>query len=240
MSTKLIDLTHALTDKTPTWDGSCGFHLTIENDYLNNQNAVSFKVQQMSLNCGIGTHIDAPAHCIQNSITIDQIPLNQLVNIPGYCIDISNRLDQDNCLTVNDILEFEAIHGIIQENSNVLINTGWHRYWDTASHYHNKFQFPYVQIEAADLLSQRKIQSIGIDTLSPDRPDSGYPVHDLLLSKNILIVENVNNLSHLPSKGFFVTMAPLKLHGATESPIRIWATSLTQDSIDNVPLHPLG
>ncbi len=212
----------------------------IEHDYLDDQNAVSFKVQQMSLNCGIGTHLDAPAHCIKNAMTIDQIPLTYLVNITGYCIDISHRIDQDNCLTTDDILKFETTHGLIQENSCVLINTGWHQYWEDASHYHNKYRFPYVHTDAAELLAQRKIQALGIDTLSPDRPDSGYPVHDLLLSKNILIVENVNNLSHLPPKDFNVTIAPLNLKDATESPIRMWATCVTLDSIDNVPLHPLG
>ncbi|QOL19356.1 cyclase family protein [Candidatus Bodocaedibacter vickermanii] len=232
MPAKLIDLTHALTEKTPTWDGRCGFHLTIEHDYLDDQNAVSFKVQRMSLDCGIGTHIDAPAHCIKNAMTIDQIPLNHLVNIPGYGIDISNRLDQDNCLTANDIFEFEATHGTIQENSCVLINTGWHQYWEDASHYHNKYRFPYIHTDAGELLAQRKIRALGIDTLSPDRPDSGYPIHSLLLSRNILIVENVNNLSQLPSKDFNVTIAPLNIQNATESPIRMWAS--------NVPLHPLG
>lgn len=224
MPSKLIDLTHALTEKTPTWDGSCGFHLTLEHDYLDDQNTVSFKVQQMSLNCGIGTHIDAPAHCIKNAITIDQIPLIHLVNIPGYCLNISNRLNQDNCLTAHDIIKFESNHGIIQENSCVLINTGWNRYWENASQYHNEFRFPYVQIDAAELLAQRKIQALCIDTLSPDRPNSGYPVHGLLLSKNILIVENITNLNQLPASTFTVTLAPLKLHNATESPIRMWAT----------------
>lgn len=224
MPFELIDLTHTLTKNAPTWEGSCGFQLTTEHDYIDDSDAVSFKVQKMSLNCGIGTHIDAPAHCIKNSITIDQIPLNDLVNLPGYCIDISKRLDQDNCLTANDIFEFEATLGPLQEKSCVLINTGWHRYWNDPLKYHNEFQFPYVQADAAELLVQRKILALGIDTLSPDRPDSGYPVHGLLLSRNILIVENANNLSHLPSKGFNITIAPLNMQEATESPIRMWAT----------------
>jgi kynurenine formamidase len=225
MSFKLIDLTHTLTEKTPTWDGRCGFHLMTDHDYLDNSDAVSFKVQTMSLHCGIGTHIDAPAHCFKQAMTIDQIPLNHLINIPGYSMDISHRLNQDNCLTAKDIIEFETTHGLIQENSCVLINTGWHRYWDNASQYHNEYRFPHVQPEAAALLAQRKIRALGIDTLSPDRPDSGYPVHALLLSQNILIVENVTHLGHVPSKDFAVSIAPLKLHDATESPVRIWATA---------------
>jgi kynurenine formamidase len=223
MSFNIIDLTHTLTEKTPNWDGNCGFHLITNHDYLHDSSSVSFKVQSMSLNCGVGTHIDAPAHC-KGLSTVDQISLSHLVNLPGYCVDISHRMHADNYLTSEDVLEFEKRNGLIQENSCVLINTGWHRYWNDACQYHNGFQFPYIHKGAAELLYQRKIRALGIDTLSPDRPDSGYPVHSLLLSKNILIIENVNNLAQLPTKEFMVTVAPLKLCGATESPVRMWAT----------------
>lgn len=181
MSYNLIDLTHTLTKNAPTWDGSCGFHLMTEHDYSENSDVISFKVQKLSIGCGIGTHIDAPAHCIKNSMTIDQIPLNHLINLPGYCIDISERFDQDNTLTAADIIKYEETHGIIQAHSCVLINTGWHQYWNDEVLYHNNYRFPYVQSDAAELLAQRNINVLGIDTLSPDRPDSGCPVHDLLI-----------------------------------------------------------
>jgi kynurenine formamidase len=225
MSLKLIDLTHTLTEKTPSWEGRCGFRVATEHDYLDDPDAISFRVQTVSMNCGIGTHLDAPAHCIKNALTIDQIPLDHLINIPGYCIDISSRCDQDNCLTAYDILEFEATHGIIQDNSCVLINTGWPRYWNDAERYHNDYQFPYVQIDSAELLADRNVRVLGIDTLSPDRPNSGYPVHGLLLSKNGLIVENVSYLNRLPPKDFTVSIAPLNMQAATESPIRMWAAT---------------
>lgn len=223
MSLKFIDLTHTLTETAPTWDGHCGFHLTTDHDYLSDSPTVSFKVQSMSMPCGMGTHIDAPAHCFKGLSTIDQIPLDYLIN-SGYLIDISHRLHADNYLTVNDILEFEEKNGVIHKNSCILINTGWHRHWNDARQYHNEFRFPYIHKDAAELLSQRKIRAVGIDTLSPDRPDNGYPVHELLLSQTILIIENINNLNQLPSKNFTVTLAPLNVYGATESPVRMWAT----------------
>lgn len=223
MSSKFIDLTHALTESAPTWDLGCGYHLKTDHQYLKDSSLVSFKIQSMSLPCGIGTHMDAPAHCYKDLCTIDQILLEHLIN-PGCVIDISNRLHPDNYLTAQDVFAFEEKNGRIQENSCVLINTGWHQYWNDAHQYHNEFHFPYINRDAAELLSQRRIRALGLDTLSPDRPDSGYPVHGLLLSQNILIIENVNNLSQLPPKNFTVTIAPLKLHGATESPVRMWAT----------------
>lgn len=223
MSYKLIDLTHTLTSSTPSWDGGCGYHLMTDHDYLDDSSVPFFKVQSLSMPCGIGTHMDAPAHCIKGAATIDQISMDLLIN-PGIVIDISDRLHADNCLTAHDIQAFEARNGRIEKNCCVLINTGWHQYWNTPKLYHNQFYFPYVHSEAADLLCHRNIRALCIDTLSPDRPDSGYPVHSLLLSQHILIVENVANLSQLPPNDFSVTIAPLMLGSATESPVRMWAT----------------
>jgi kynurenine formamidase len=220
---KLIDLTHTISDDTPTWDGSCGFQLQTLSNYYENPTKVSFKVQSVTMNCGIGTHIDAPAHCFKDLPTIDKLSLEQLIN-PGVLIDISSRRSPHNSLSVNDILAFEDTYGRITKNTYVLVNTGWHRFWHQPTYYHNNYEFPYINISAAKLLLERDIKGVGIDTLSPDRPDSGYPVHHLLLANQVLIIENINNLDLLPPRNFIVTIAPLKIKDATESPARIWAT----------------
>lgn len=216
MTTKLIDLTHTLTPNIPTWDMSCGFTLTTDADGI-------FKVQSMDMKCGIGTHMDAPADCMHEGIIIDAIQLTQLIN-PGYLIDISHRCHGDSCLTVEDIVEFEARYNPRWKDSCVLINTGWHSRWETPAEYHNGYRFPYIEENAAALLVEREIRVLGIDTLSPDRPESDFPVHRICLANNVVIVENVGNLSELPPAGFMVFSIPLKLENATESPIRLWAT----------------
>jgi kynurenine formamidase len=226
MSLKIIDLTHLITENAPTWDNSCGFHLKTLYDYQEENDQISFKVQSVTINCGIGTHIDAPAHCFKHLPTIDQLSIEDLIQT-GYLIDISDRMSEDNCLTASDILQFEDQYGHILENSCVLINTGWHTYWNQAEAYHNNYRFPYIEAAAAEILMQRRIKAVGIDTLSPDRPDSGYPVHNMLLANEVLIIENVGNLQELSTNQFTVTIAPLKIQNATESPVRMWATVTT-------------
>lgn len=218
----IIDLTHTLVSSVPTWEGSCGFQLATVYNYTDSLEETSFKVQTVEMNCGIGTHIDAPAHCFKDGLTIDDLHLNDLIN-PGIMINISTRFDPDNCLTREDIVKFEAIHGRIQPGTCVLIHTGWENRWHTPDIYHNNYRFPYVTQEAAQLLVDRKVNAVGIDTLSPDRPDSGFPVHHLLLKHEIIIIENITNAGKLPSAGFTVTIAPLKMERATESPVRMWA-----------------
>lgn len=219
----MIDLTHVITPNIPTWGMFCGFSLTTDYDYANDTQTTSFKVQSMSLVCGIGTHMDAPAHCIKGAATIEDLPLSQMIN-PGYMIDLTHRFDADNCLTAKDILEFEAQHSPQWQDSCVLINTGWHRLWDTPASYHNAHRFPYIENVAAQMLVDRGIRILGIDTLSPDRPESGYPVHKICLSNGILIVENVGNLAALPHSGFMVYTIPINIENATESPIRMWVS----------------
>ena len=73
----------------------------------------------------------------------------------------------------------------------------------------------------AEHLLARNIAGIGIDTLSPDRPDSGFPVHQLLLGADKYIIENVANPQQMPKTGGFALVLPMKIQGATEAPTRL-------------------
>jgi kynurenine formamidase len=78
-----------------------------------------------------------------------------------------------------------------------------------------------VSVEAARLLLERDIVGLRIDTLSPDSPHSKFAVHQLLLSNEKYIVENVANTDKLPPTGSWCLIAPLKIAGGTEAPVRL-------------------
>ena len=73
------------------------------------------------------------------------------------------------------------------------------------------------------LLLKRNIAGLGIDTLSPDTPQSGYPVHQALLGEGKYIIENVANAIQLPPIGSFSLALPILTIGGTEAPIRLVA-----------------
>jgi len=50
--------------------------------------------------------------------------------------------------------------------------------------------------------------------------DSNFSVHHILLNNNVLIVENLCNLEKISGVHFKLIVLPLKLKGATGSPVR--------------------
>lgn len=229
---KIIDLTHTLDDETPTWDLSCGFKAEVLADYSDFESELKFRVHQLHIRAGIGTHMDSPSHCFSGSKTIDQLDLNDLIS-PAVCLNVSDVADEKYTLTLEDVEAFEAKEGQIPQNAFILVYTGWDKHWDDRKKFHNDLQFPAVSIEACKYFVERNCVGLGVDTLSPDRPESGYPVHSLLLGSGRYIVENAACLGKLPAKGFYSLALPIKAKGCTECPIRLIA--LIPDGTSDCP-----
>lgn len=222
-----IDLTHTLSPSVPHWSRGCAFKQKNIVDYEDCESETKFRVQSMEMFGGIGTHLDAPAHCIPSGIDISNIPLKQLLS-PCSVIDVSDKADEKYIVTESDIQDFESSHGSIIKYSLVIIHTGWSKFWNSPKKYHNNLVFPTISIGAAKLLIEREVNGLGIDTLSPDREEDGFPVHRLLLGSGKYIIENVAHASSLPPTGAFAIALPLKIHNGTESPIRLIAAIKNQ------------
>jgi len=219
---KVINLTQLLTPSAPSWEGTCGFICSNTVDYNECDTDPKFRIQELQLLAGIGTHIDAPAHAFPNALTVDQIPLEQLIS-PCVVINLSNKSDTYFKVTTNDIKDFENRYGKLPENSFVIFYTGWDRYWKTPELYINKHKFPYLSESVALLLLERKIAGIGIDTLSPDLPGKSFPVHKHILGAGKYIIENVANAGSLPPIGSHTLALPLLFKESTEAPVRLIA-----------------
>jgi kynurenine formamidase len=219
---KIIDLTYPLSPTTPSWNGRCGFEHQIKMDYSDNTRELSFRVQQIKMHAGIGTHIDAPSHCVPGGKSIADLDLNDLI-APCAVIDVSQQSHASYCASAEDIRKFEQTHGPLQPKSFVIFRTGWDQFWEEPEKYRNNFMFPSIAEDAALLLLDRNIVGLGIDTLSPDRPDNQYKVHKAILGAGKYIVENVANASSLPPIGSYSLALPIKTVGGTEAPMRFIA-----------------
>ena len=217
-----IDLTHTLDENIPTWEDGCGFQHHIQLDYAACPSKVKFKIGQLKMPAGIGTHLDAPAQCIPGGMTVDQLAISQLV-APCVVIDVSADAHELYYFSTDDIYRFEKQFFPIPPGTFVMIKTGWERFWQEPGKYRNHYRFPAVSRDAALMLIEKQVCGLGIDTLSPDRPEDGYPVHQLWLQAGKFIVENAANLNNLPIIGSFIMPVPIKVKQATEAPIRLLA-----------------
>ena len=111
----------------------------------------------------------------------------------------------------------------------VLLRTGWGRFWSNASRYITGGKGtvatgPGPELEGARWLSSHGIFAAGSDTVAFERvPAVEMPVHvHLLVESGIHILEalNLEEISRRKVYEFAFVAAPLKIRGATGSPIR--------------------
>ena len=217
-----VDLSHSIREGIPVWPGDTEFKHTTSGD--------SHPVFSYIMSEGTGTHVDAPAHFYKEGRSISDIQLTELI-APTNLIDIATpvKRDPDYTLSVNDILSWEKEHGKIVAGSIVLAFTGWNKYWPDHKQYLNKgedrkMHFPGFSKESAELLLERGVNGIGIDTLSVDTGKAeDYPVHKLMLAHSKFHVENLTNLEKLPLKGAFLFILPMKIGNGAEAPARVVA-----------------
>jgi len=218
----IIDLTHDVHSDIPTWDLTCGYFIKNRRDYRHCDGPIKVREQSFDIRANAGTHLDAQAHFQQGGTEINQIPLEDLIT-SCVMINVADKADEHYQISVDDIQEFEKKHGIIQPRSFVLFHTGWSRFWHEPKKYHNNTVFPHVSQQAAQLLIERQINGLGIDTFTPDYHIQGSFVHTLFLGANKYLVENIAHADKLPPTGSTLFIIPLKLKGAAESPIRLFA-----------------
>ena len=82
--------------------------------------------------------------------------------------------------------------------------------------------FPTFELKTDQLLMERGIKGLGIDTLSPEL-ERGFPIHQLILGRGKYIVENLANIDQLPPVGATILLLPFKVAEGMEAPVRAMA-----------------
>ncbi len=222
---RAIDLTHLMQEGMPVGPGGVPFKMTRLVDYDQ-----GYRMHKLEVGASTGTHVDAPAHFVEGKRTIDQIPVDELV-VPAVMIDVRDKVkaNPDYLLSANDIVDWEAVHGPVPVGGLVIANTGWHRRFVDPEKYVNQdakgvMHFPGVAPDAAQLLVERDVMGIGIDTLSLDAGAAQELVtHRIMLAANKMQIENLANLDSLPEVGATVIIGVLPLANGTQAQARIIA-----------------
>ncbi len=233
---KWIDLTYEFSDKTIYWPNNpVGFKLDTQFNGINDRGWYYASNQFFSPEHG-GTHLDAPVHFASGKWTNDQIPVDRFMG-QAVVIDVSSQTknDIDYLITVNDVMNWEKIHGQIPANSIILFKTGWGKFYPDKSKYIGTngagataipfLHFPSIHPDLASwMVKNRKPKVVGIDTASIDYGQSkDFNTHRILLSENIIGFENVANLDLLPATGAYIVGLPMKIRNGTGGPLRVVA-----------------
>jgi len=230
-----IDLTHDFSTETIYWPTAESFKTNVVFEGITDKGYFYFARNYSAAEHG-GTHIDAPRHFAEGKKTVDEISLDQLIG-PAVVIDVSEKTktNPDYQIEIEDFRNWETTNGDIPDNSIVLLNTGYAKYWPDRLKYMGtdkrgesaikELHFPGLHPDAANwFVKNRNISAIGLDTPSIDYGQSKlFKTHVTLFQNNIPAFENVANLDKLPPKGSIVFALPMKIAGGSGAPLRIVA-----------------
>jgi len=191
-----------------------------------------------------GTHIDALAHQaenltlhggihvdegVQTSVGFKKLGIETMAPLVarGVLIDVAGekRLEPEYAITPADLERAARVE--VREGDVVLVRTGFGALWSKPDQY---LRAAGVSAAGSRWLIDRKVSAVGADNMAFDvmgPPDPELkvtlPGHILLLVRaGIPIIENLNleELAAAKVQEFLFVCLPLKMRGATGSPVR--------------------
>jgi arylformamidase len=157
-----------------------------------------------------GTHVDAPAHFIENRETVEQLPLDVLI---GEAIVV--EIPDDDIITP-EIMEAQNLPA---ETKRLLFKTKNSELWNDSTHSF-KTDFVALSFESAAWIVRRGMRLVGIDYLSIQLFSDKEPLtHRTLLDAGVVIVEGLD-LREVNPGSYQLVCLPLKLAGSEGAPAR--------------------
>ena len=193
---KYIDLTQLIENNMPVFPGDFPVKLaplvTYEKD--------GFANHKLECSLHIGTHIDAPGHFTNNDKKICDFAVTKFI---GQAKLIDVRGSQE--ITIDHVKNQIGLAKI------VIFFTGFGNLFKAKNYFAD---YPVLTDECAEYLVSQNVEMVGLDSPSVDK--SPYDIHKILLSNDVLIIENLINLEQLLGKDFEIIALPLKIdaHGA--------------------------
>ncbi len=196
----------------------------------------------------VGTHIDALCHVSHNGLLHGGIDAASVTSNHGFSDLGADKIEPIVCRGV--MLDIAALKDVpvlpagyevtsanlkaaaslanveVRPGDAVLIRTGWSHHWDTPDTFcGQRGGAPGPGVDAADWLIEAGVRVTGAETIAYEviAPGDGHavlPVHRRLLVDSGIYIIEVLDLRLLDVNEFLFVAVPLKIVGATGSPIR--------------------
>ena len=204
---KLYDLSHLLNNETPVFPGMNRPQFKPAATFERN----GYRETHLCFDSHTGTHIDAPAHMLENGKSLDQLLIEAFTG-KALIIPVS----ENTKLIENDFLV--SFEDKLKNIDFVLFKTGWSKYWGTPGYFED---FPTLSNHAIEWLLAFSLKGIGFDVISADpMASTTFPNHFSILGKGLVIIENINFPEELTeTQGQFFCF-PLPYENADGSPVR--------------------
>ena len=203
---ELYDLSLPLSPRTPVHPGDPEVCFTLARSHAKD----GYQVTQISLGSHTGTHLDAPRHFLPHGATLDEYPLERLVG-PGVLVDCRPNRTAGPATTgvtreppcVDAALLSERMAPFRFAAGGIVI------LWTEGA---------LLTADATEILLSADPGLVGTDSSSLDCDP--YPVHQILLSRGILIAENLCGLDRLGPGPATFAFLPLALLDTDGAPVR--------------------
>ncbi len=223
-----VDLTHAFGPDTPVWAGfgqakfspasdpKTGEAYTIPKD--------EFRATYYQMVGQYGTHVDPPAHFAQDGITMDRIPLKEMI-LRLVVLDDMPYLDKDpnHAFSVADLKAWERVHGRVPKGAFAALRTDMYKDWDTNPDRFKRQPFPAWSFETIKYLYEKRgVTATGheaMDTDTTEKMDS----ETWLLQHGHYQIEVMANLDKVPETGALIVVTWPKVKDGLGFPARAFA-----------------
>lgn len=255
---QFFDLSHPLNNATLHWPTNKGFRSSMDVDGERlDPNGKPYHLRSDSINMAThaGTHLDAPSHFSKSSWSVEQIPLDRLIDVPLTVLDLSAKVQANRSYSflVSDF-QTKDNQSLVMGKSVVLVYTGISEFYKDGYKGYigtemngtavlQSMKSPGFSAEAANYLVKQGVYGVGLDAISADsserqvKPEFDPVAHVEFNKNNVYILENVSNkLKELIGKQSpRITIAPLPIVNGTGSPVRLVAIVGHDECEANVP-----
>jgi len=203
----IIDISISLSPQTVVWADDPP--LQIER-VLDIRQGADYNLSRLAMSVHNGTHIDAPSHFLAGGKTVDQIDLCMRIG-PAQILEIPPQV---KAITAQHLQKCGFSPGV----PRVLLKTAKARYWRSDPYTFHP-EFTYLAADGARLLVDSGIKLVGIDYLSISSKQGAVPIHQMLLSAGVIILETID-LSAVEPGTYSLYCLPLKLLDVEAAPAR--------------------